>query len=1480
MAGDVIDSLSIELNSNATKANKAVDELISKLGNLANSLTRIDGSGLNGIANGVGKLGNSMQSMKGIGEAKFQNLANGINKLSAINTAGLNKSASALYQITKSFGEIGKIGENTKQIASLTTDLSKLGNKGISNAITNIPQLATAMKNLMTTLSTAPKVSNNLIKMTNAMANLASQGQKVSGATKGLTSTFKSYDSSATSSTSKTAKLSSMIGKMYQSFFYVKRGISGIKDAVKSSMDYIETLNYFDAAFGQVADTAVKDWKDAGYKSAEQYYNSFSERAKKLTSQMSGYNISPTGSLEATGKASLGIDPNQLMNYQATFAQMSSSIGMTGEQSVKLSRVLTEIGADLASVKNMDFKKTWNDMASGLAGMSRTLDKYGVNIRNVNLQQKLSDIGIQANIQNLNQNEKALLRTIILLNSTKYAYGDLAETINQPANQVRLLQANFQNLSRTIGNLFLPVVAKILPYINGLTIALQRLFAYVGKKLGLDISSLTSSVGDSSFDMSELADNTDDVAGGLDDASKKAKKLKNNINTIGIDKLNIISKDKDKTDKDDNKGLNNSDLAKLNKAFEDAYEKYQKAWDKAFAGVDNKALEIADKITNAFKKGDYKGIGTYISDNLTKALKSINWDSIYEGAAKFGTGLAEFLNGLITPELFYEVGKTIAKFLGTRIQFALNFFQEFDWSNLGESLANGINGFFENYPFEDMANALNKFVDGLEKALFSFIKNVNWWHVFNGLWDFFTNLEIDTLLVIPMLRAFMKIRKNAGSTFKALQAIGSTSLKKLSKGFSFLSENIKVLGGKDGIAYTFMEARDSMSKTTKVMMGAGGILAAFAGVKNATKGMANGTKSVVAGLGQIALSAGVAGAALYTAFGPWGLAVGAIAGVIGAIAGIAQGIDDINRKEIALKFSDESGLKISELNDGLEKSLSNIRELPKAFKDNSEEMKTASEDVGSALDDLTAIGAAIKNSEGTSIASAENIANAFKKLEQSSQEYLDNAYANTVLSLEMNREVLENQGINVDEAIKKASKAYEKDSAELKQAIKVQRETIGTKGTNSKEYLEATKTIAKLTGQNSKELADSSEKLSKAKKELNKNKINLSDYFDNDNKLDEEGLKNAFGDAKSIYEKQLNSLNTYWDEQIKLGEEKGWDKKIIDAYKKQKKLDAKELKTTFNKNYTEPLQKALNNSFVDAVSGIDTNNTSSAVEFERRAFRVADDVYNPLVNAFNSTFSELGIEIQNLDDDTIRNLFDGLRVTDESDIIFQLKENYQSVLIGMLKNISLTKGAELLKTELNTTLFAAINGLSIEEARTEIAKKFESLFSMDFKMNLGMKVETPADSVTGDWFSGEQKAFYLNNDQKVKDWAKKNGTIKFNRQITFSTNPLNATGLENGLKSAELFYANENGYSELIGRVGNNTAVANSDQIMTMVSNGVAKAVSDVLVPVLAGGGNGNTQRIEIPVIIDGREITRIVNKNNSRNGAKIMGNETGYVYG
>ena len=161
--------------------------------------------------------------------------------------------------------------------------------------------------------------------------------------------------------------------------FFLQRIGSTLFEPMKSAVNYVETLNYFNSAFKQVAENANTDeWRKSGI----------------------------------------------------TFAQMASSMGDTSETALKLSNALTMVGADLASVRNMDFEDVWQDMASGLTGMSRAMDKYGINIRNANMQQELYNLGIDTSISKLSQADKTILRTIILLNNSQYAWGDLAKTID------------------------------------------------------------------------------------------------------------------------------------------------------------------------------------------------------------------------------------------------------------------------------------------------------------------------------------------------------------------------------------------------------------------------------------------------------------------------------------------------------------------------------------------------------------------------------------------------------------------------------------------------------------------------------------------------------------------------------------------------------------------------------------------------------------------------------------------------------------------------------------------------------------------------------------------------------------------------------------------------------------------------------------------------------------------------------------------
>lgn len=478
--------------------------------------------------------------------------------------------------------------------------------------------------------------------------------------------------------------------------------IRGVWKSIENSMNYIETLNYFERAFEQVAEKAdLSHFSKLGYESAEEYFNSFSERAKELTSKMSGFNINIDGTLTASGLPSLGINPNQMMNYQAMFGQMASSMGVASETSLKLSNALTMIGADLASVKNMDFSKTWQDMASGLSGMSRTLDKYGVNIRNVNLQQKLNELGIQASITALNQNDKALLRGIILLDSTRYAWGDLALTLNQPANQLRLIQGNLQNLSRTIGNLFLPVVAKVLPYINAFTIALQRLFTWIAKIFRIDISGLLPKGGGYSSEFDSLIDGAEDLEDSIDGATKSLKKLK--TTTLGIDELNINAPDE--SSGTSGTGIGGLGAGLLDAEFDKAYEEYLKAWNEAFSGIEDRANETADKIQGFFQNL-FKPISTawstegiHVMGSWEKALGEIG-----KLAKDIGNDFMTIWQQEETADIFKDIFHTVEDIGFVAGNLASNFREAWNTNEVGLHI------------FENIRNILGVIVKNIRKA--------------------------------------------------------------------------------------------------------------------------------------------------------------------------------------------------------------------------------------------------------------------------------------------------------------------------------------------------------------------------------------------------------------------------------------------------------------------------------------------------------------------------------------------------------------------------------------------------------------------------------------------------------------------------------------------------------------------------------------------------------------------------------------------
>lgn len=755
-----------------------------KLGEILTEMQKLDtipdvSPSVSRFTTAIAKLADTGQYIGNVSK-ELPNLATGLNNTAAKLSSMSEVSASTNAFIT-SLGKLASAGDKTGKTASQLSTLAQ-----------EVLKFFDAMKS-------APDISSSTIRMTEALAVLASSGSKVGRATNsvsnsfntlsslgskantvihGLTNAFQKFASKAISLGGKAVSaiagignasseagekirrlsnpLSSVTNKLsalYAKGFLAKRALDVLTSPVESAMNYVETLNYFNSAFNQVAEGIDTDeWKKSGIKSAEAYANSFQERAKQLSQKLTGFEVSDTGELARTNTASLGLDPEKTMQYQATFAQMASSMGDTSETALKLSNALTMIGADLASVRNMDFEDVWQDMASGLTGMSRAMDKYGINIRNANMQQELYNLGINTSISNLSQADKTILRTIILLNNSKYAWADLSNTINQPANQIRMLQSNFASLGRTIGSLFIPILQTVLPYINAIVIALQRMFAYIAKLLGIKLSNFVSSTGGISVNTGDIADNMDNASGAIDNANTSAKKLEKTLSVLSFDELNQLNDNSDSgSTSNPSSGSGKGGLGHigaLDAALDDALSAYQKAWDEAFKKMSNRANEMADAIVNAFKRKDWKGLGKIMADGINWGMQKlydfINWNNVGPYITKFTSAFTQTFNSMVDNINWDLMGRTVGAGMNTIVNTANQLLEGIDWKNLGTKFANGITGLVREVNWENFGNLLgNSFMRG--------------WDIFSGFVENLQYGEIGTAVAEGLNGIFEKI---------------------------------------------------------------------------------------------------------------------------------------------------------------------------------------------------------------------------------------------------------------------------------------------------------------------------------------------------------------------------------------------------------------------------------------------------------------------------------------------------------------------------------------------------------------------------------------------------------------------------------------------------------------------------------------------------------------------------------------------------
>lgn len=861
-----LDSLEVKITGTAKKAIDSVDTLIEHLTRLSTSLATANGSSLNSLASGVSQLGSAMQNMN-VGTADFTRLAKNITKIGSVDSVALTNTATSLQAVTKAVASISAIPQNATQVTEFAKSLGKLGSKSIENAVVNIPKLGNALNGLMTTLSRAPTVSQNVIQMTNALANLASQGSKVGTSSNSLQKTLYGVSASTRTATKSSWNLASAIGKFYATYFMVIRGSKKLIEAIKSTTDYIEAFNYQAVAFGKIGSEWDKDYEKYGYDNATAYAESFKSRVNDTLGKLSGLKVNVQGGLlEESGTKNLGLNIQEITQHASQLASVTNSLGQTGEATTAITKSMTMLAGDISSLFNVDYSTVAQNLQSGLIGQSRALYKYGIDITNATLATYAYNLGISKSVSEMTQMEKQQLRVLAILDQSKVSWGDLANTINSPSNMLRQFSNNMKEVGMVAGQLFIPILSKVMPVVNGVTIVIKRLLVGLASLMGVKID--FESFGQSGY--KDTSDGLEDISDGYKDVADSAKKA--TLSLMGFDEINKLQDDTSSSK--GSSGGGGGSTIDLTDDIAKAAAEYEAAWNKAFANMENSAVAWADKIEKAlepvkqifkdfavgdfFKAGqDTSNLVAGIFDWFAKAIDDVPW-------FKIGQKMGDFLAGINWTKVFKSAAKVLVQGLKAAIELYL--------------------GMLSKAPIETLLISL--------VAVPKVLKAIGGSSVVASITKTYNKLNSLSKATEDVVLATKLSKMGYDETAATLLSF-HPKLAKVTTSFKDFGSVVKDKGLFTALNGGITAVRDNMTLFQKALLGGVSAFGEFKLIESGFTDIVKGSDNLVASIAKIAGGAAIGAAGLYTAFGPAGLAMAAVVGITGAIKGFIKVQEEI-----------------------------------------------------------------------------------------------------------------------------------------------------------------------------------------------------------------------------------------------------------------------------------------------------------------------------------------------------------------------------------------------------------------------------------------------------------------------------------------------------------------------------------------------------------------------------------------------------------
>lgn len=503
MADNVeMQGIEFQIVNDSAAASAGVEQLAKKLAALKSSISGST-TALSKVAAGISQIKNAVNNMN------TGDFANKINRISSSlsnlkgQTDSLKISASIGNQLAAINQAITNLpdtpGEKLRNLASGLQPLSEFGRSNMTSFINQLKKLPEVIQELEK--ADIGKFTQQMKDLASAMKPFADEMNKVSSGFSAfpsriqrlITSTEQYNGTVRRAATSTNAWNSALKAISFVAIYRAAAKLLGI--AIAKSSQYTEDLNLFTVSMG---------------KYAEEAYN----YAQKVSEVM-------------------GIDPAEWMRNQGVFNTIITGFGVAGDKAAFMAKNLTQLGYDLASFYNIDFESAMQKVQSGISGELEPLRRLGYDLSVARLEQERLNLGIDKSVSSMTQAEKSQLRYYAMMTQVTQVQGDMARTLENPANMLRVLRAELEQAARAVGNIFIPILTKVLPIAIAVASALQEIIAAIAALFGVTVKSPKwgDAIGSASAGSGAISDNMDSAAG-------SAKELKRYL--AGFDELNVL----------------------------------------------------------------------------------------------------------------------------------------------------------------------------------------------------------------------------------------------------------------------------------------------------------------------------------------------------------------------------------------------------------------------------------------------------------------------------------------------------------------------------------------------------------------------------------------------------------------------------------------------------------------------------------------------------------------------------------------------------------------------------------------------------------------------------------------------------------------------------------------------------------------------------------------------------------------------------